>query len=82
MDKIENLRVLIDEIDQKLMPLLEERFSLSVQVGQLKSRAKTSVLDTKREDLILKKTSKYGHFPEIGVVYKAIMGESKSLQRK
>ena len=82
MDKIDDLRILIDKIDQKLMPLLEDRFSLSIKIGKEKSRAKTTVLDTKREDLILGKTSKYSHSPEIGIVYKTIMSESKTIQRK
>jgi len=82
MDKIENLRALIDTLDEKIMGLLDERYTLSVKIGNLKTQTKTNVLDTKRETIILDKTSKYSHSPEIGIVYKIIMKESKSLQRK
>ena len=82
MDKIDNLRNLIDEIDEEIMSLLDNRFELSIKIGKIKSRAKTVVLDTKREQLIINKTSKCSHSPEVGVVYKTIMGESKNLQRK
>lgn len=82
MDKIEKIRIVIDEIDQDLMLLLEERFSLSVQIGILKSHTKTSILDVKREDAILEKVVKYSHSPEIDTVYRTIMRESKSIQRK
>ena len=82
MDKIDDLRRLIDIIDDEIMTILDERFTISKKIGNLKALAKTDVLDTKRESSILNKTSKYSHSPEIGIVYKTIMEESKSLQRK
>ncbi len=82
MDKIDELRYLIDTLDDEIMALLEKRFTLSVKIGNEKTHAKIHVLDTKRESLILEKTSKYSHSPEIEVVYKTIMEESKLLQRK
>ena len=82
MDKLEELRVLINDIDDEIMSLLDKRFSLSIEVGKVKSVSSTSVLDTKREEYILDKTSNYSHSPEIDIVYKKIMEESKSLQRE
>ena len=82
MDKLEKLRVKINEIDDEIMSLLDKRFNLSIEVGKVKSISNTSVLDTKREDYILDKTSKYSHSPEIDIVYKKIMEKSKSLQRE
>ena len=82
MDKIEDLRLLINELDNNIMSMLDKRFDLSLEIGKIKAHAKTNVLDTKRENIILNKTSKYSHSPEIGVIYKIIMEESKSLQRK
>ena len=82
MDKIDDLRLLIDELDNNIMSMLDKRFNLSNEIGNIKAHAKTAVLDTKRETTILDKISKYSHSKEIGVVYKIIMEESKSLQRK
>lgn len=82
MDKIEDLRLLIDSLDDKIMTLLSDRFTLSIKIGKVKSHAKTTILDTKRESQVLDKTSKYSHSPEIGIIYKIIMEESKSLQRE
>lgn len=82
MDQINNLRNKIDELDNEIMSLLDERFALSIKIGKLKELAKTDVLDIKRENSILDKTSNYSHSPEIDVVYKTIMEKSKSLQRK
>ncbi len=82
MDKLEELRILINEIDDEIMSLLDKRFSLSIEVGKVKSISNTSVLDTKREDYILDKTSNYSHSPQVDTVYKKIMEESKFLQRE
>ncbi len=82
MDKIEDLRVIIDDLDGKIMDLLSQRFSLSKKIGKIKILSKSNVLDTKREHIILNKISKYSHSPEIDIIYKTIMEVSKSLQRK
>ena len=82
MDKIDDLRLLIDKIDDKIMSLLDERFSLSAKIGKIKAHTKTNILDTNRENIILDKTSKYSHYPEIDTIYKVIMEKSKSIQRK
>ena len=82
MDQINDLRTKIDKIDDEIMNLLDKRFSIAIHIGNLKELAKTSVLDTKRENIVLDKTSNYSHSPEIGVVYNTIMEQSKSLQRK
>ena len=82
MDKIEDLRLLIDTLDDEIMSLLDKRFTVSIKIGNIKALSKTAVLDTKREEHILNKTSKHSHSPEIDIVYKTIMNESKNLQRK
>lgn len=82
MDKVNLLRLSIDDIDQKIMNLLEERFGYSIEIGERKKRINNAVLDTNREQEILDKTLKHSHSQEIAIVYKTIMEQSKSLQRK
>ncbi len=82
MDKIAQLRKEIDEIDKKIMTLLDDRFTKTNQIGQIKHDTKSNILDKNREDNILNKTSIYSHYPEIKVIYKTIMSESKKSQRK
>lgn len=82
MDKIENLRNDINRIDNEIMKLLNERFNKSILVGQTKKISNITILDTKREDEILKKTLNYDHSLQIGKIYGLIMKESKLLQRK
>ena len=82
MDKLERLRNRIDAIDYTIMELLDERYDLSIDVGNLKKELNTPVLDENRENIILEKTSKLSHSHAIKNVYVKIMEESKNLQRK
>ena len=82
MDKIEDLRKQIDMLDDELMKLLSKRYDVSKQIGDIKSSSKKEVLDLKREDYVLNKAKKHNHSKQIELVYKAIMSESKNIQRR
>lgn len=82
MDEIDNLRVKINQLDEKIMFLLEERYKVTNQIGSLKKQNNTNVKDTNREDFIFSKVSKYSHSPQIRAVYTTIINESKKAQRK
>lgn len=82
MDKINDLRQKIDEIDDKLMALLNKRYDLSIKIGSRKSNSKTEILDSKREDYILNKSKNHSHSPQIEAVYRSIMNESKNIQKR
>ena len=82
MDKINDLRNKIDQIDNNIMSLLNRRYEISDQIGTLKSNSNKEILDQKREDYVLNKTKEYSHFPQIELVYKSIMTQSKNIQRK
>jgi len=82
MDKIEDLRQQIDSIDNDLMLLLNKRYEISDQIGTLKSNSKKEILDQKREDYVLNKTQNYSHSPQLELVYKTIMSESKNIQKR
>lgn len=82
MDLIIELREEIDSLDDKLMELLNERFEKSIAIGDRKTKSLINVLDTNRESFIIEKSLKHNHASEIATVYRAIMAESKKLQRK
>jgi chorismate mutase len=73
---------MIDVIDKQIMDLLDQRFALTTEIGVLKKEVKMVVLDENRESIIYNNASKYSHSPQIKVIYKTIMEESKSLQGK
>jgi chorismate mutase len=82
MGKIDENRVKIDEIDNRIMELLDLRFNLTTEIGELKKLENRVVLDSNREQVILDKATKFSHYPQLQTIYKTIMNESKSLQRK
>lgn len=82
MDKIVELRNRINEIDDELMSLLSKRFEVSIQIGKAKYNSKKEVLDSKREQFVLNKTQNHSHSPQLDLVYRTIMNESKNIQRR
>ncbi len=82
MDQIGKLRNEIDIIDSTIMNLLETRFLIAKKIGLIKQRENITVLDTNREETILRKTTNYSHSPQIKNIYITIMNESKNIQRK
>lgn len=82
MDKLNELRIEINLLDEEIMALLEKRYTITNKIGALKKENNTKVLDSSREDYIFNKASKYSHSPQISTVYNTIMDESKKAQRK
>ena len=82
MDRIDEMRLKIDEIDDRMMILLDKRYELTTEIGILKTQENIEVLDTNREMIILEKISKLSHSPQINKIYNVILKESKDLQRK
>lgn len=82
MDRIKKKREEIDSIDLQIMALLDKRFFLTSEIGRIKKEVKKVVLDPYREQMILDKTTKFSHYPQLKEIYHTIMNESKNLQRK
>lgn len=80
MDDLNQLRTTIDELDNKIMALLDERFNISVKVGEYKKNNNTPVLNSNRETEILNKINRFKHSKEILNVYQSLLKESKTLQ--
>lgn len=51
------IRQEIDQVDQELVVLLEKRMTLVNQVAAYKKATGKAILDTSREDAVLKKVS-------------------------
>ncbi|MCF7925072.1 MAG: chorismate mutase [Candidatus Izimaplasma sp.] len=81
MDDLEKLRSQLNYLDDKIMALLDERFAISKEVGQLKHRNNLPIHYQNREQYILDKTSKYSASPQIKAIYKTLFIESKNLQK-
>ena len=74
----------INQIDQQLVKLLQQRFAVTDEVGQIKKQAGIPVLDATREALILDKIAQSvadDQMKEIIVrLYQHIMAESRQQQ--
>lgn len=86
MNELDILRQEIDEIDQQMVGLYEQRLECSRKVGMYKMRAQKPVLDPGREAEVLKKkaelVAKKEHKPYVASLYEQIMAQSRMLQNK
>ncbi|HEX9861411.1 MAG TPA: chorismate mutase, partial [Nitrospirota bacterium] len=83
--KIQELRKKIDELDDKLVDLLNERARVVVEVGNVKKARKLDFHSPSREREILERLSarNTGPFPQdtLRAVYREILSSSLSLER-
>lgn len=85
--KLEKLRKQIDEIDNRLLFLLEERFRLAKEVKKIKINNSLAIEDKNRELQILnrlkiKAASLNISQKFISKIFQQILAESKKIQRK
>lgn len=57
MKSLEELRAEIDQLDQQLVALIEQRVSIAKQIQQLKKSTGLPTVDLQREQEVLKKLS-------------------------
>ena len=84
--KIEEHRAQIDELDRKIVGLLNERAVHSLQIRDLKPGARMGLYDPRREEEIIQKVSEYNegplyreHLREIYTAILKVMKEAPSL---
>lgn len=85
MNKLENLRGEIDEIDRQLVGLFERRMAVTEQVGQWKQKNGMPVLDNQRQQTVLESKAALLQDPalraDVTQLYETIMGISRRQQR-
>lgn len=86
LEMIEEHRASIDEIDRKIVTLLNERAMHSLQIRDLKPGARMGLYDPRREEEILQKVGKFNegplyseHLREIYTTILKVMKEAPSL---
>lgn len=82
MKDMNSLRAQINTIDDQIMALLDQRFTIVKRIGDLKRLNKASVEDNSRETTILDKATAFTHETEIKTIYNTVFTVSKNLQRK
>ncbi len=59
MERIHELRERIDEIDEEILELLDERVAVAKKIGEIKRERGISITDTEREEEVLERAKGY-----------------------
>jgi len=85
MSDLDGWRKRIDEIDQQLVKLLNERSQCAVEIGHLKKMLKMPAWQPEREAEILRNVVKANHGPlddaAIRRLFERIIDEARALER-
>ncbi len=83
--KLEEFRVLIDELDRRIVGLLNERTRVVEDIGRVKRLAHLPIYEPKREDQVFANVieSNAGPLTEDGLrrVFERIIDEMRTIQR-
>ena len=83
MRDINELRAGIDEIDTRLVALLQERMNISKEVAEYKAAKGLPVYVPEREAALLERVASMTEYPEETVsVYSAILSASRQVQER
>jgi chorismate mutase len=86
MEDLDGWRKRIDEIDQQLVKLLNERSQSAVEIGNLKTRLKMPAWQPEREAEILRNVVKSNRGPlddaAIRRLFERIIDEARALERR
>ncbi|MFC1541425.1 chorismate mutase [Candidatus Latescibacterota bacterium] len=84
MDDIAGWRKRIDEIDEKILKLLNERAECAVEIGKIKSSKGLEITDQNREESILKRLIAINKGPlsdeAVQKLFRCLIIESKNLE--
>jgi chorismate mutase len=85
MSDVDGWRKRIDEIDQELVKLLNERSRCAVEIGHLKKRLNLPAWQPEREAEILRNVVKSNHGPlddaAIRRLFERVIDEARALER-
>lgn len=86
MDNIEHWRNKIDDIDRRLVELLNERATYADEIGKIKEQLGMEAYSPKREKEVLENILKHNHGPlndlALRRLFERIIDESRKLERE
>ncbi len=84
-DRLEEFRVLIDDVDRRIVDLLNERTGVVEDIGRVKREAQLPIYEPKREDQVFANVmeSNRGPLSEEAVrrIFERIIDEMRTIQR-
>jgi chorismate mutase len=83
--KLEEFRVLIDDVDRRIVGLLNERTRVVEQIGRVKRQAQLAIYEPKREDQVFANITSTNHGPlteeAVRRIFERIIDEMRMIQR-
>ncbi|MCP4373685.1 MAG: hypothetical protein GY797_37130 [Deltaproteobacteria bacterium] len=83
--QINKLRKSIDEIDEKILDLINQRLLLGREIGNIKRKNKEQIINKAREEAILKRLKELnkGHLRNntLNYIFTQIISESRQIQQ-
>jgi len=83
--KLSEFRVQIDDVDRRIVELLNERIEVVEEIGRVKRHANLPVYEPKREDQVYENVRASNHGPlsqeAVRRIFERIIDESRSIQR-
>jgi chorismate mutase len=84
--EIADWRKKIDELDEQIVRLLNERAAAAVQIGQIKAQTQSAIYEPQREQSVFDHVQQVNPGPLSGAqvkdVYERVMDVMRSLQRQ
>ena len=83
--ELDEIRLEINKLDEKIVQLLEKRFNLVLEVGKYKKEKALDILDESRENLVMNNCKKHLIDDEYNLylekIYTQIMNTCKEIQK-
>ena len=83
--RLDELRVLIDEVDRRVVELLNERTRVVEEIGRVKRQAALPIYEPKREELVFANVTASNHGPlspeALRGIFERIIDEMRKIQR-
>jgi chorismate mutase/prephenate dehydratase len=84
MSEIEQLRKKIDQLDSQILELINQRMTISIEIGKIKHKNNTQIIDPEREEHIAQRLISLNPGPTskdaIQSIFKEIVLESRRIQ--
>jgi chorismate mutase/prephenate dehydratase len=81
---LNQLRIQIDSIDERLVELLNERAYCVLEIGRYKQKNHRAVYEPQREEMVMANVARCNHGPmpieELATIYTAILASMRRLQ--
>jgi chorismate mutase-like protein len=84
--ELDQFRVLIDDVDRRIVALLNERTEVVENIGRVKREAQLPIYEPKREDQVFANITSANHGPltpeAVRRIFERIIDEMRSIQRQ